>query len=141
MRVPGSNGPKEDPDADSYTLGMMPEPSFSPQPKYGSGRHTAELQVPTTLGGGDGLGWDEGGRYLSQVWDAGTICDKTGLPREVEVQVRPLSPSSRPLPCTCRLLTLRTQYHCNTQTIDRIAHIRETSSASPSPPASRRRQS
>ncbi|GAA5835144.1 hypothetical protein JCM9279_007210 [Rhodotorula babjevae] len=104
MRVPGSNGPKEDPDADAYTLGMMPEPSFSPQPKYGSGRHTAELQVPTTLGGGDGLGWDEGGRYLAQVWDSGTICDKTGLPREVEVQ-----------------------YHCNTQTIDRIAHIRETS--------------
>ncbi|GAA5892864.1 hypothetical protein JCM8208_004108 [Rhodotorula glutinis] len=104
MRVPGTNGPKEDPDADAYTLGMMPEPSFSPEPKYGSGRHTAELQVPTTLGGGDGLGWDEGGRYLSQVWDSGTICDKTGLPREVEVQ-----------------------YHCNTQTIDRIAHIRETS--------------
>ncbi|KPV76536.1 uncharacterized protein RHOBADRAFT_52530 [Rhodotorula graminis WP1] len=104
MRVPGTNGPKEDPDADAYTLGMMPEPSFSPEPKYGSGRHSVELQVPTTLGGGDGLGWDEGGRYLSQVWDSGTICDKTGLPREVEVQ-----------------------YHCNTQTIDRIAHIRETS--------------
>jgi hypothetical protein len=34
-----------------------------------------------------GFGWDDGGRYLSQVWEDGTICDKTGIPRSVEVQV------------------------------------------------------
>ncbi|BGP46559.1 Protein OS-9 [Rhodotorula kratochvilovae] len=104
LRTPGSTGPTEDPNAEAYTLGMMPEPSAVAAPKYGSGRQSTALQVPTKLGGGDGVGWDEGGRYLSQVWDSGTICDKTGLPREVEVQ-----------------------FHCDTQTIDRIAHIRETS--------------
>lgn len=132
MRVPGSAGPKEDPDAEAYTLGMMPEPSYVATPKYGSGKHSTALQVPTTLGGGDGLGWDEGGRYLSQVWDSGTICDKTGLPREVEVQVRSLACFNAPLASADPLLR-RLQYHCNTQTIDRIAHIRETSSAPLSP--------
>ncbi|GAA6054233.1 hypothetical protein JCM3770_001404 [Rhodotorula araucariae] len=103
MRTPGSTGPTEDATAESYTLGTMPEPT-AVAPKYGSGKPGTALQVPTKLGGGDGVGWDEGGRYLSQLWDSGTICDKTGLPREVEVQ-----------------------FYCNTQTIDRIAHIRETS--------------
>lgn len=34
------------------------------------------------------MGLDESGRYLSQVWEGGTVCDKTGMPRSVEVQVR-----------------------------------------------------
>lgn len=29
-----------------------------------------------------------GSRYLVQRWGDGTLCDKTGQPREVEVQVR-----------------------------------------------------
>lgn len=42
-----------------------------------------------------GFGEGEGGRYLSQVWEGGTICDKTGMPRSTEVQVR------LPLSCPC----------------------------------------
>lgn len=39
-----------------------------------------------------------GQRYLVQRWTAGTVCDKTGRPREIEVQVsraRP-PPAARP---------------------------------------------
>ncbi|BGP23292.1 misfolded glycoproteins degradation protein Yos9 [Rhodotorula toruloides] len=107
IRVLGSVGPAEDPNSESYTLGIMPEATaVSTTPKYGSGSSAVrqDAQVPSRLGGGEGLGWDEGGRYLMQTWQGGTICDKTGLPREVEVQ-----------------------FHCNTGTIDRIALIRETS--------------
>ncbi|GAA5891282.1 hypothetical protein JCM6882_004644 [Rhodosporidiobolus microsporus] len=111
IRLPNSPGPSEDPQSDSYTLGVAPEPvSASGDPKYGSGspalraKMDADMIIPSRLGGGEGGGWDEGGRYLSQTWDMGTVCDKTGLPRTVEVQ-----------------------YHCNTQTIDHIALIRETS--------------
>uniref|UniRef100_A0A0K3C794 Protein OS-9 homolog n=1 Tax=Rhodotorula toruloides TaxID=5286 RepID=A0A0K3C794_RHOTO len=107
VRVLGSVGPAEDPNSESYTLGIMPEATaVSTTPKYGSGSPAVrqDAQVPSRLGGGEGLGWDEGGRYLTQTWQGGTICDKTGLPREVEVQ-----------------------FHCNTGTIDRIALIRETS--------------
>lgn len=91
----GSPGPSEDPNADSYTLGQSPAPvaALSP-PKYGSGSGLmtkGEQRIPATLGGGSdaGFGWDEGGRYLSQKWEGGTICDKTGMPRSVEVQVSP----------------------------------------------------
>ncbi|GAA5952949.1 hypothetical protein JCM21900_001527 [Sporobolomyces salmonicolor] len=108
IRTAGSVGPTEDPNSDTYILGQAPEPSvFSSSPKYGSGSAALakkEAMIPSRLGGGERMGWDEGGRYLSQVWEGGTICDKTGLPRTVEVQ-----------------------FHCNTQTIDRIALIRETS--------------
>ena len=31
---------------------------------------------------------DDGRRFLVQKWGGGTPCDKTGLPRRVEVQVR-----------------------------------------------------
>lgn len=92
IRVAGSIGPSEDPDSESYSLGLMPEPtSVVKAPKYGSGSAAVLRQerIPARLGGGasQGLGWDEGGRYLSQTWSSGTVCDKTGLPREVEVQV------------------------------------------------------
>ncbi|GAA5865277.1 hypothetical protein JCM3774_004918 [Rhodotorula dairenensis] len=109
IRVAGAIGPSEDPDSESYSLGLMPEPtSVVKAPKYGSGSAAVLKQerIPARLGGeaSQGLGWDEGGRYLSQTWSSGTVCDKTGLPREVEVQ-----------------------FHCNTQSTDRIAWIRETS--------------
>lgn len=94
VRLQGSPGPSEDPNADSYTLGQSPAPVVSSSPpKYGSGSSLApkgEQRIPATLGGGGtdgGFGWDEGGRYLSQKWEGGTICDKTGMPRSVEVQV------------------------------------------------------
>lgn len=111
IRVAGAIGPAEDPESEAYSLGQMPEStSVVKAPKYGSGSAAVLRQerIPARLGGGgeasQGLGWDEGGRYLSQTWSSGTVCDKTGLPREVEVQ-----------------------FHCNTQSIDRIAWIRETS--------------
>ncbi|KAM0754507.1 hypothetical protein T439DRAFT_321545 [Meredithblackwellia eburnea MCA 4105] len=129
VRISGSPGPSEDPNADSYTLGQSPLPIPSPtpphsiqQPKYGSGSglvkgnppppshnddNAGEGRIPATLGGGmddAGFGgWDDGGRYLSQKWEGGTVCDKTGLPRSVEVQ-----------------------FHCNTNAGDSIALIRET---------------
>ncbi|SCZ93195.1 BZ3500_MvSof-1268-A1-R1_Chr6-2g08521 [Microbotryum saponariae] len=127
LRVAGSVEPVEDVNNWSYTLGRYPAPQpaiekVSP-PRHvggGTGNHngrahpatwapgtisSVSTRAPGTLGGGPemGLGDDEGGLYLTQIWDDGTICDKTGLPREVEVQ-----------------------FHCNTQTIDRIALIRET---------------
>ncbi|GAA5821222.1 hypothetical protein JCM11251_004520 [Rhodosporidiobolus azoricus] len=103
IRVANSPGPSEDPQSDSYTLGVAPEPVTSLSPAVRD-RVETEMVIPSRLGGGESGGWDEGGRYLSQTWEGGTVCDKTGLPRTVEVQ-----------------------YHCNTQTIDHIALIRETS--------------
>lgn len=101
--TPGSAVPAEDPKADAYTLGYSPEPVSTIPPKYGSGSSELDRKhqkLPATLGGGGvgaegvtelgGLGgWDaaQGGRYLTQTWDDGTICDKTNLPRSVEVQV------------------------------------------------------
>ncbi|BGP14420.1 Protein OS-9 [Rhodosporidiobolus nylandii] len=108
VRVAGAVGPSEDPNAESYTLGVSPEPAaLSATPKYGSGSpelHMKEAQIPSRLGGGDAVGWEEGGRYLIQTFESGTRCDLTGLPRTVEVQ-----------------------YHCSTQSLDRIALVRETS--------------
>lgn len=99
VRLAGSVGPTEDPHADSYTLGKAPEPVSAQPPKYGSGSGLLakkDQRIPATLGGGGaggvmGVGMDDGGRYLSQVWEDGTVCDKTGLPRTVEVQVGGLS--------------------------------------------------
>lgn len=95
VRVAGAIGPSEDPESEAYSLGLMPEAtSVVKAPKYGSGSAAVLRQerIPARLGGGgeanQGLGWDEGGRYLSQTWSSGTVCDKTGLPREVEVQVK-----------------------------------------------------
>ncbi|GAA6000365.1 hypothetical protein JCM10207_007981 [Rhodosporidiobolus poonsookiae] len=105
VRVAGAVGPSEDPNADAYTLGLAPEPTAVPASlSPGSALSKHDAQIPSRLGGGDHGGWDEGGRYLTQTWGGGTVCDKTGMPRTVEVQ-----------------------YHCNTQHMDRIALIRETS--------------
>lgn len=101
IRVAGALGPSEDPNHEAYSLGLMPEAqAVTKSPKYGSGS-AATLQqerIPARLGAEDqqGLGWDEGGRYLSQTWSSGSTCDKTGLPREVEVQVS--QPSSTAMP-------------------------------------------
>lgn len=86
----------EDPKSDSYTLGKFPAPPISlAAPKYGSGSAALMYsgdKVEATLGGEPlGLGTTEGGRYLSMKWEGGTICDKTGMPRTVDVQVRPFS--------------------------------------------------
>lgn len=38
---------------------------------------------------------NEGGRYISQVWEDGTVCDLTGLKRRTEVQVSGLQSGGR----------------------------------------------
>ncbi|GAA6010187.1 hypothetical protein JCM11491_005382 [Sporobolomyces phaffii] len=96
VHVAGNPVPQEDPNAEAYVLGVQPKPTRSVE----VARHHTPSMIPSRLG--DGI--DDKARYLVQVWQDGTTCDKTGLPRTVEVQ-----------------------FHCNTQTIDRIALIRETS--------------
>ena len=59
-------------------------------------------------------------RYLVQRWGGGTVCDMTGMERKVEVQVSLDLPNSEK-----RQLTYLLQFHCNTQSTDRIALIRE----------------
>ncbi|KAK4051900.1 Protein OS-9 [Microbotryomycetes sp. JL201] len=92
VRVAGSPAPTEDPHSDAYTLGFAPQPIGTEQPKYGSGSDAlTKPRIPAILGGGgdeDGheVGWSDGGRYLSQTWEDGTLCDKTNMPRMVEVQ-------------------------------------------------------
>lgn len=122
----GATRPVEDPNSDAYVLGQAPSLSPPPElqhPRHDSGNPTAAAaaaalarSAPETdegettthtiqvfLGGGDLLGQGrENGMYLAQKWDGGTLCDKTGAPRQVEIQ-----------------------YHCNTETTDRIALVRE----------------
>lgn len=89
--------PTEDLNSEAYSLGTFPAPiGGSLAPKYGSGSGLIPREgqrVPASLGGGNAMGFGEGegGRYLSQLWEGGTICDKTGMPRSIEVQVRALS--------------------------------------------------
>lgn len=67
-------------------------------------------------------GFSEAKRYLVQSWGGGTICDMTGMPRRVEVQVGHFISLSQ-------FVTnpdMGSQFHCNTQSTDRIALIRET---------------
>ena len=87
IRISGSLSPSPDPSVESYTLGQFPaRSSYLTTPKYGSGSELAAnggIKVEASLGGEGG----EGGRYLVQKWEGGSTCDKTGLPRSVEVQV------------------------------------------------------
>ncbi|KIY50942.1 hypothetical protein FISHEDRAFT_5801, partial [Fistulina hepatica ATCC 64428] len=70
--------PQEDPEWHSYTLGRAPK---TPEP--GADLTVAEQHaLATNLE----LARNAGSRYLVQRWGDGTICDKTGRPREVEVQ-------------------------------------------------------
>lgn len=62
-------------------------------------------------------------RYMVQRLTDGTECDLTGKPRKIDVQVRRLSIYTRTIAHT-------TQFHCNPQSADRIAMIKETSTCS-----------
>ncbi|KAL1745634.1 hypothetical protein HDZ31DRAFT_81812 [Schizophyllum fasciatum] len=70
--------PAEDPEWDSYTLGRAPR---TPEP--GADLTVAEQNA---LAANIELAKNAGSRYLVQRWGDGTTCDKTGKPREVEVQ-------------------------------------------------------
>jgi protein OS-9 len=64
-----------------------------------------------------------GSRYLVQRWGDGEICDKTGKPREVEVQVQSTH---------MRVQTSLTfaQFHCSMATTDTIILVREAKTCS-----------
>ncbi|KAJ7098009.1 hypothetical protein B0H15DRAFT_1009151 [Mycena belliarum] len=91
---PGAHRPEEDPDWESYTLGRAP-----PTPAPGTDLTAAQQDA---LAANLELARTAGSRYLVQRWGDGTICDKTGKPREVEVQ-----------------------FHCSMATTDTIAFVKE----------------
>ncbi|KAF9483909.1 hypothetical protein BDN70DRAFT_873313 [Pholiota conissans] len=98
-RFPGTYKPEEDPEWESYTLGRAPR-----NPEPGADLTVAEQ---TTQAANLELARSAGSRYLVQRWDDGTICDKTGNPREVEVQ-----------------------FHCSMQMTDHILFVKETKTCS-----------
>ncbi|RDB21300.1 Protein OS-9 [Hypsizygus marmoreus] len=71
----GHRPPEEDPEWEAYTLGRAPKP--------GADLTVAEQNAQAV---NLELARNAGSRYLVQRWGEGTICDKTGKPREVEVQ-------------------------------------------------------
>ncbi|KAJ7740695.1 hypothetical protein DFH07DRAFT_838798 [Mycena maculata] len=95
----GAHRPEEDPDWESYTLGRAPA---TPEPG-------ADLTVAQqdALAANLELARSAGSRYLVQRWGDGTICDKTGKPRETEIQ-----------------------FHCSMATTDTIAFVKEAKTCS-----------
>ncbi|KAI9510861.1 hypothetical protein F5148DRAFT_1175518 [Russula earlei] len=67
---------EEDPDWEAYDLGRAPEPGS------GADLSRADHGALSNLE----LARDAGSRYLVQRWGDGTLCDKTGKRREIEVQ-------------------------------------------------------
>ncbi|KAJ6596804.1 hypothetical protein DFH09DRAFT_1132769 [Mycena vulgaris] len=96
---PGPHHPEEDPDWESYTLGRAP-----PTPEPGADLTVAQQDA---LAANLELARSAGSRYLVQRWGDGTICDKTGKPREVEVQ-----------------------FHCSMTTTDTIVFVKEAKTCS-----------
>jgi len=81
---PGIKEPHEDPNEDAYTLGHAPTTTVrSPD------EPEANVAVPdrAALANRLELARGAGHRYLIQRWGEGTVCDKTGKKREIEVQV------------------------------------------------------
>jgi len=93
--TPGGYKPEEDPEWEAYTLGRAPA---TPEP--GADLTIAEQAA---LAANLELARTAGSRYLVQRWGDGTVCDKTGKPREVEVQ-----------------------FHCSMATTDTILFVKET---------------
>ncbi|KAJ7709999.1 hypothetical protein B0H17DRAFT_915783 [Mycena rosella] len=96
---PGAHRPEEDPDWESYTLGRAP-----PTPEPGADLTVAQQDA---LAANLELARSAGSRYLVQRWGDGTVCDKSGKPREVEVQ-----------------------FHCSMATTDTIAFVKEAKTCS-----------
>lgn len=100
-RLPaGTYSPEEDPEWESYTLGRAPRSSEEPGVDLTVAERNAEA---TNLE----LAKNAGSRYLVQRWGDGTICDKTGKPREIEVQ-----------------------FHCSMVMTDHILFVKETKTCS-----------
>ncbi len=81
---PGGYVPLEDASFDAYTLGQAHPNPQAKRPRASLPPQTAVDQV-NEQSVSFGLGAST--RYLVQRWSDGTPCDKTGRPREVEVQV------------------------------------------------------
>ncbi|KAH6918672.1 hypothetical protein BKA70DRAFT_1247884 [Coprinopsis sp. MPI-PUGE-AT-0042] len=99
-RIPGSYRPEEDQEWESYTLGLAPRSSEETGADLTVAEQNAQavnLELARTAGS----------RYLVQRWGDGTICDKTGKPREVEVQ-----------------------FHCSMVMTDHILFVKETKTCS-----------
>ncbi|KAK7014933.1 PRKCSH domain-containing protein [Favolaschia claudopus] len=93
----GTHRPEEDPDWEAYTLGRAP-------PAPGADLTIAQQDA---LAHNLELARNAGSRYLVQRWGDGTLCDKNGKPREVEVQ-----------------------FHCSMATTDTIAFVKESKTCS-----------
>lgn len=88
IRQAGSALPGEDPNSEAYTLGQYSQPSAEVVAGSGTGALQDVLAGGGAFPGLSGSEPVEERRYLSQRWRHGTVCDKTGLERSVEVQVR-----------------------------------------------------
>ncbi|KAF7338364.1 PRKCSH domain-containing protein [Mycena venus] len=90
---------------EAYTLGRAPT---TPEPG-------ADLTVAqqNALAANLELARNAGSRYLVQRWGDGTLCDKTGKPREVEVQVRLQTTGAHMVPHQCAHVPLVPLFHDN----------------------------
>lgn len=81
------NAPLEDPNEPSYTLGHAPTNLHHDDETEGH----VSVSDQTALANRLELARGAGHRYLNLHWGDGTVCDKTGRKREIEVQVGTLS--------------------------------------------------
>ncbi|KAG8868011.1 Protein OS-9 [Serendipita sp. 405] len=95
--------PVEDPNEPSYTLGHAP--SLNPTEDEAAGTHHHHISIPEqkSLANRLELARGAGHRYLNLHWGDGTVCDKTGRKREIEIQ-----------------------FHCAMASTDTIFFIKET---------------
>ncbi|KZO89937.1 hypothetical protein CALVIDRAFT_543123 [Calocera viscosa TUFC12733] len=87
---PSGRTPEEDPNFEAYTLGVSPMQKA--EDRDVALRASSNLELRGT-----------GQRYLVQTWSDGTVCDKSGRSREVEIQ-----------------------FHCSMTTTDGILLVKET---------------
>ncbi|KAF8522194.1 hypothetical protein BU17DRAFT_87289 [Hysterangium stoloniferum] len=94
---PGGRVVEEDPEWESYTLGKSPSAESTTD---GQLSVNDELTLANNL---ELARQGAGQRYLVQRWGDGTVCDKTGRPREIEVQ-----------------------FHCSMTMTDTVLFVKET---------------
>ncbi|TDL27359.1 hypothetical protein BD410DRAFT_714088 [Rickenella mellea] len=110
---PGGYTPEEDLQYEAYTLGRAPAVPAEGQEL--SLAQQAELSKTVELARG------QGHRYLVQKWSDGTMCDKTGKPREIEVQV--CFPGSISI---IHVFKIFWQFHCSLIMSDTVLLVKET---------------
>jgi protein OS-9 len=98
-RSAGAYEPTEDPEWEAFTLGRSPSAQDPGADVAVTDRHAQVGHLEVAHG--------PGSRYLVQRWGDGTFCDKTGKPREVEVQ-----------------------FHCSMTMADSILLVREAKTCS-----------